>query len=233
MRVLAIGAHPDDVELLCAGTLAKCAKRGDDVYIAIATNGEAGSNKIGRAEMAAIRQEEAKRACEVIGAKLIWMGFQDEFLFNDKETRIRFIDVIREARPDVMFVHGPSDYHPDHRISGQIAIDARIPATLHPVETSLPPCDKIPHIFLMDNIGGFEFEPEAYVDVTDVIDIKAEMLSRHKSQDAHLQEIYGIPYVAWMKEQASMRGKAFRVPYAEGFRSVKTFPVTGGYDLLP
>lgn len=233
MRVLAIGAHPDDIELLCAGTLAKYARRGDEVFMAIATNGEAGSNKIGREEMSAIRHEEAKKACAVIGAKLIWMGFQDEFLFNDRQTRIRFIDAIREARPDVMFVHGPNDYHPDHRISGQIAIDARIPATLRAVETELAPCDKIPHIFIMDNIGGVDFEPEVYVDITDVFDIKAQMLTSHKSQDEHLQDIYDTNYVDWMAEHMRMRGKAFNVQYAEGFRSVKTFPVTGGHYMLP
>lgn len=161
------------------------------------------------------------------------MGFPDEFLFNDRETRITFIDAIRQANPDVLFVHGLNDYHPDHRIAGQIAIDARIPASVRLVETAFPPCDKIPHIFIMDNIGGYEFEPEVYVDITDTFGIKWEMLTKHVSQDTHLQASYGMNYVESMERLSKSRGEEFNVKYAEAFRSIKTYPITGGHYLLP
>src|SRR5690625_1599587 len=103
MHILAIGAHPDDVELQCGGTLAKYAQRGDHVTIAIATNGNVGSPTLSKDEIAAVRKAEAKRSAEVIGADLIWMDFPDEWLFNDPTTRLRFIDAIREARADVIF----------------------------------------------------------------------------------------------------------------------------------
>lgn len=233
MRVLAIGAHPDDLEILCGGTLAKYAKRGDEVYMAIATNGEVGSIRLTREEIAAIRYEEAKRAADVIGAKLIWMNYPDEFLFNDKETRIAFVDVIRQARPDVMFVHGLNDYHPDHRTAGQIAMDARILSAVKLVETAYPPCEKIPHVFIMDNVGGYEFEPEVYVDITDTFDIKCKMLSMHESQDELLRHMYGMSYIEYMTNQAKRRGEENNTRYAEAFRSLKTYPITGGNYLLP
>lgn len=233
MRVLAIGAHPDDLEILCGGTLAKYAQRGDEVYMAIATNGDVGSPTLTREEIAAIRYEEAKRSAEVIGAKLIWMGFPDEFLFNEKETRVAFIDAIRQARPDVMFVHGTNDYHPDHRIAGQVAVDARIPASVRLVETRYPHCEKIPHIFAMDNVGGIDFEPEVYVDITGTMDIKREMLLKHGSQDVWLQEIFGMGIIHDMEKLSERRGDENKTKYAEAFRSIRTYPVTGGNDLLP
>lgn len=233
MRVLAIGAHPDDLEILCGGTLAKYAQRGDEVFMAIATNGDVGSPTLSRDEIAAIRYEEAKRSAEVIGAQLIWMGFPDEFLFNDKGTRLAFIDAIRQARPDVMFVHGTNDYHPDHRIAGQVAIDARIPASVRLVETRYPHVEKIPHIFVMDNVGGIDFEPEVYVNITDTMDIKREMLLKHESQDVWLQEIFGMGIIHDMEKLAERRGFENKTKYAEAFRSIRTYPVTGGHHLLP
>ena len=127
MRILAIVAHPDDAELLCAGTLALCAQRGDEVFIAIATNGNVGTGDptVTSEQIATIRHQEAKDSCAIIGAKLIWMNFDDEWLFNNEESRTRFIDAIREARPDVLIIHDPNDYHPDHRTAGEIARDRR------------------------------------------------------------------------------------------------------------
>ena len=121
MNILAIGAHPDDVEFLCAGTLALYAAQGHNVFIAVATNGNVGSPTLGNKEIRSIRKKESEEACKLINAKLIWMDFDDEWLFDNKETRLVFIDAIREANPEVMFIHNKSDYHPDHRNAGQIA----------------------------------------------------------------------------------------------------------------
>jgi LmbE family N-acetylglucosaminyl deacetylase len=233
MRVLAVGAHPDDVEILCGGTLAKYAARGDQVTIMVATNGNVGSPTHTKEEIAAIRRKEAENAAAVIGADLIWLGYDDEFLFHDRETRMTFINAIRQANPDVMFVHGANDYHPDHRICGEIAADCRIPVTVRLIETEFPQMEKVPHVFIMDNIGSVGFEPEAYVDITDTFETKSKMLRCHVSQDAWLQHIYGIEYVEFMAKAATMRGMAIGVKYAEAFRSLPMYPVSGGPHLLP
>ena len=234
MNILAIGAHPDDIEMQCAGTLALYAERGHKIFMAIATNGNVGSPDLTREEIGAIRHEEAKASCALIGAELIWMGFDDEWLFNDRPTRTRFIDAIREAKPDVMFIHGPSDYHPDHRISGQIAEDARIPSSVRLVETTLPHVEHIPHMFYMDNPVGIDFEPEAYVDISSVIETKRNMLLAHHSQDAWIRAIYdGDSITNMMEANAAARGAAIGVPFAEGFREVRTYPRTGSFALLP
>ncbi|MBM7563273.1 PIG-L deacetylase family protein [Paenibacillus sacheonensis] len=233
MRILAIGAHPDDIEILCGGTLAKYAARGDRVTLMIATNGNVGSATLTREEIAAVRKREAERSAAVIGAELIWMDFDDEFLFHDRPTRMAFINAIRRANPDIMFVHGPNDYHPDHRICGEIAADCRIPVTVPLIETEYPPMDKVPHVFLMDNIGGVGFEPEAYVDVSDTMDVRNQMLKCHASQDAWLQYVYGIDCIEFSSKLPVMRGMAIGAAYAEAFRSLPMYPVSGGPHLLP
>lgn len=233
MRILAIGAHPDDAEGLCGGTLAKYAARGDQVTIMIATNGNVGSPTLSKDEIAAVRRKEAEIAAAVIGADMIWLDIDDEFLFHDKETRMKFINAIRQANPDVMFVHGTNDYHPDHRICGEIASDCRIPVTVRLIQTEYPHMDKVPHVFVMDNIGSIGFEPEAYVDITDTFETKCRMLRCHESQDTWLQHLYGIDVVGHMSKSAVMRGMAIGVKYAEAFRSLPMYPVSGGPHLLP
>jgi len=233
MNILAIGAHPDDIEFLCAGTLALYAAQGHRVFMAVATNGNVGSPTLSRDEIATVRLAEQTSSCALIGAELIWMNFDDEWLFDDRPTRTVFLDAIRQAAPDVLFVHAPTDYHPDHRIAGRIAEDCRIPAAVRLVETLRPCAPKIPHVFHMDTIGGVDFEPEAYVDISDVIDTKRRMLACHVSQDAWLQAIYDTPAVAMMERSSSQRGVVAGCKFAEGFREVKTYPRTGSQRLLP
>jgi len=233
MRILAIGAHPDDVEILCAGTLAHYANEGHEVWIAIATRGDVGSPTHTRAEIAEIRHAEATAAAELLGARLSWLGFDDEWLFDDRPTRARFIDAIREAAPDVMFVHNTADYHPDHRIAGSVAMDARIPSAIRLVQTERPAVERIPHVFVMDTLGRVDFEPELYVDITDTFETKRQMLERHVSQDAWLRSLYGMSYVDFIAEQAGARGAEAGVRYAEAFRELRTYPSTGSAELLP
>ena len=234
MNILAIGAHPDDIEMQCAGTLALYAQAGHKVFMAIATNGNVGSPTHTREEIGAIRKAEQEASCALIGAELIWMDFDDEWLFNDRPTRARFIDAIRQAEPDVMFIHGQSDYHPDHRIAGQVAEDARIPASVRLVETSLPYAKKIPHVFIMDNAGGIGFEPEVYVDISSTMDLKRQMLRCHHRQDAWIKAIYEDASITDLQEAVSaFRGASADYGYAEGFRELRTYPRTGSFRLLP
>ena len=220
MNVLAIGAHPDDIEILCAGTLALYKQQGHTVFMAVATDGAVGSPTLARPETAEMRRREQEKSCAIFGAELIWMGFEDEWLFDDRPTRTRFLDAIRQADPDVIFVHSPNDYLSDHRISGQIAVDCRIPATIRLVETSLEKITRVPHIFFMDNISGLDFEPEHYVDISSVIETKEVMLKAHESQNSWTREIFDEDLLALMKRHSSFRGLSIGSHFAEGFRSL-------------
>lgn len=224
MRILAIGAHPDDVDLLCGGTLAKYAHAGHQVTVAVATNGNVGSAVLSSDEIARVRYDEARSACAVIGADLIWMDFDDEWLFNDRPTRERFIDAYREARPDIVIAHSADDYHPDHRISGQVAADARIPAAVRLVRTSLPELAEIPRFYTMDTVGQLHDDLDVYVDITDEIDTKRRMLAAHASQKDWLTHIFDMSFIEFMESQAADRGRSLGVRYAEAFKEVPVHP---------
>jgi LmbE family N-acetylglucosaminyl deacetylase len=234
MRVLAIGAHPDDVDLLCGGTLALCAARGDEVTIAVATNGEVGSGEPDAkpADVARVREAEARASASVIGASLLWMGFPDEFLFDDRSTREKFIDTIRQVQPEILFIHSESDYHPDHRIAGKIARDSRIPVSVELVKTGFPRTE-IPTTFLMDTYKGRNFEPETFVDISSVIEKKKTMLAAHDSQNAWMRHVFNTDMAAGMVVQSRFRGEQAGVEHAEGFQLLKDWPHAGDWSLLP
>lgn len=235
MNVLAICAHPDDAEILCGGTLAKYAKRGDRVTIAIATNGEVGSPLLPKAEIAEIRRQEAIAAAQVIGADLIWMGFRDEFLFDTEETRLAFIDAMRRSEADVVLTHWPDDlYNPDHTITGQVANDVAIMTTVPNIVTDSPPLKSIPIVYFIESVAGLGFQPDEYVDVTDTFELKREMLAKHASQVGDwLKDQYGSNALESIEVTSRFRGIQSGVRYAEGFIRAKAYPrnITG--TLLP
>jgi LmbE family N-acetylglucosaminyl deacetylase len=227
MKVLAVGAHPDDIEFLGAGTLAKYKRLGHEVAIAVATNGEVGSSTLSKSEIAAIRHDEAAAAAAIIGAEFHWLGYPDEFLFNNAETRLRFIDLVRAVRPDLILCLDPeNDYHPDHRTSGQIIWDTHVMVTVPNIKTDHPPCAKIPEIIYMDTIGGVNFIPNRYVDISADIDAKRKMLRCHKSQEQWGMDMYGVTTVGLMESSSRMRGFQCGRPFAEGFRVPPMWPKT-------
>jgi len=233
MRVLAVGAHPDDVEFSCAGTLAKYAKRGDKVIIAIATNGEVGSPTLSKEKIAGIREKEARESAKVIGAELIWMGYPDEFLFSNEESRLKFIDMIRQARPDIILIPYKDDYHPDHFITGQIANDAKIMTAVPNIVTKHKPCKKIPRVYYMDTLAGVNFVPQVYMDITDTFEIKKKMLSKHKSQKIWLKELFGMTPLDFIEIMSKFRGIQVGVKYAEAFRNAAGWPLQTVGEFLP
>lgn len=233
MNILAVGAHPDDLEGLMGGTLAKYSKRGDKVYMAVVTNGEVGSAELPKKEIAEIRRQEALESAKVIGAELIWMGFPDEFLFDGEQSRLKFIDVVRQAKPDLVFCHFNNDYHPDHRISGQIVCNIKVMSTVPNIKTEHPPAKKISEIFFMDTVAGINFTPEKYVDITDCFKEKIEMYSKHKSQHSWLEKQYGMSNIEFVEIVSRFRGIQAGVKYAEAFSRAVFWPTTSAENLLP
>lgn len=235
MNVLAICAHPDDAEIWCGGTLAKYAKRGDRVTIAIATNGEVGSPTLPKEEIAAIRRQESMEAAKVIGADLIWMDFRDEFLFDTETTRLAFIEAMRSSKADVVLTHWPNDlYNPDHTVTGQVANDVAIMTTVPNIVTASPPLPKIPIVYFVESVAGLGFQPEEYVDITDTFELKKRMLEKHESQVGDwLADQYGSNAMEMIEVIARFRGIQSGVRYAEGFIRAKAYPrnITG--TLLP
>lgn len=219
MNVLCVAAHPDDTELLCAGTLARYAQDGHDVTIAIFTDGSIGDAVVKPDVLSATRQKEARKAANIIGANLIWVGVTDELVFPDKEQRHLMIDVLRKADPDIIFTHSPNDYHPDHRYVSQLVFDSYFQKGLpHMPGQSLPACRFAgAQLYYMDNIGGIGFHPVEYVDITDVFETKKAMLACHESQFIAMEDLASIDMNWMIQMQAGFRGLAAGCRYAEAF----------------
>ena len=131
MNVLAIGRHPDDVEIACSGTLVKCRERGDRVVVCHVSDGDLGHVVIPPEELRVIRRQEACRAGEMVGIEVISAGFSDLDIFDgDRRSRDRIVDVIRYADPDVIITQAPDDYMPDHTAVSRLVFDASFAATL-------------------------------------------------------------------------------------------------------
>jgi LmbE family N-acetylglucosaminyl deacetylase len=227
MKIMAFGAHPDDLEFLCAGTLAKYSVNGHEVAIVISTNGEVGSPELDKKEIAAIREKEARKAADMISADFFWMAYPDEFLFNSEQVRLKYIDVIRQFEPDIIICPDKdADYHPDHTTTGQIIWDTHVMVTVPNIKTDHPPCKKIADIFFMDTIAAVNFHPEFYIDITDFMDTKRDMIECHKSQEKWMIDQYGVSCVEFGNVQSRLRGFQAGCRYAECFRIPKFFPGT-------
>jgi LmbE family N-acetylglucosaminyl deacetylase len=233
MRIMAFEAHPDDIEHFCAGTLAKYHAAGHQVAIVCMTNGEVGSPNLPKAEIAAIREAEARKAAALIEAEVFWMGYPDEFLFNTPEVRVHVIETIRRFRPQIILtLDKDSDYHPDHTTTGQVIWDTHVMVTVPNIETPTPPCEMIPEIYYTDTSAGINFQPEYYVDISDSWETKAAMIACHESQERWCMDQYGVSLIENAKVQSRFRGYQAGCMYAECFRKPKFFPQRTGREGL-
>ena len=217
MNILFVGAHPDDIETFAGGTAARCAERGDQLFFCIATNGNCGSSTMPRSLIANVRHEEARKGAELVGAELIWLDFDDEFLIDSRDTRLRFIEALRQARPEVVICHWTNDYNADHSISGQLVDECVSMAKIPNIQTASPPTEFIPHVYYMDTPAGVNFVPELYVDITPVFEQKVEMVRQHASQASWMKDLFGYELEAFLEIPARFRGLQAGCPMAEAF----------------
>jgi LmbE family N-acetylglucosaminyl deacetylase len=218
MRVLAVGAHPDDLEILCGGTLARFVSQGHAVVMCHVTRGDRGSFVHTSEEIARIRGEEARRAAAICGASYTSLGLSDgEVNAADPDQRRLVIDLVRGARPDLIITHSPGDYMSDHDETSKLVFDCSFHATLPLFETGKPYHRLVTPIYYMETVMGVGFQPTEYVDVTDVIDTKVSMLEAHESQLTWLRDHDGVDIVEQMKTTTRFRGQQCGADYAEGF----------------
>lgn len=218
LRILGIGAHPDDLEILCGGTLAKYSRNGHKISMAIVTDGSAGSTQYSVEELKKIRHDEAKKAAKLINAEFIWLGEPDEFFFENKETRNKILDLIRQAKPDLIITHAPSDYHPDHQAVSQAVLNASFVSSLANIKSKHEVHELVCPLYYMDTLAGVNFQPSEYVDITEHFDLKQKMLTCHSSQLKWLKEHDNIDALELIETVAKFRGYQSGVKYAEAFQ---------------
>lgn len=229
---LAVMAHPDDIEITCAGTLALLRRAGWDVWMATMTAGDLGSATLPPRRIAAVRRREAARSAALLGARYVCLGFSDLRIRFDVPSVRRVCGLLREARPDLVICPSPFDYMADHTETPRIVREAAFASTVpnwkasRPGRRSPPPCARQPRILYADPIDlvdcfGRRVPARYVVDITDVIDLKERMLAAHASQREWLRRQHGEDeYLAWMRRQGADRARDFgrrSVRYAEGF----------------
>jgi LmbE family N-acetylglucosaminyl deacetylase len=233
MRILAVGAHPDDLEILCGGTLARFVAEGHHVVMAHVCWGDKGHGKIPHEEVAEVRDREAKAAAQVIGAEPMVLGFSDCELYVNEESILRFVDMIRAVKPDLIITHHPNDYHSDHHAVTKLVTDASFSATLPYFVTDEAPHPVAPPIYYMETLAGLNFTPEEYVDITSTFETKKEAMLQHASQVSWISEHHATDILDMIETTARFRGWQCGVPYAEGFQLMREWGRVFPKRLLP
>lgn len=232
MNVLAVGAHPDDIEISCSGTLAKCVKRGDKVTVCHVANGNMGHEIISPEDLREIRIGEAKKAGSLAGIEVVTLDVGD-LLPNgcSIEQRDKLIALIKKVQPDFIITHSPTDYMPDHLAVQKLVFDASFGASV-PHYGAEGKAAVVP-IFYMDNLAGMNFLPTEYVDITDEIELKLQMLECHESQLKWMRDHDGIDFADFVRTCSKFRGLQCGVPYAEAFTQELVWPKVVTTRLLP
>lgn len=184
LNVIIIGAHPDDADERAGGVAYKWARTGADVLLVSLTNGDAGHQSVKAKKLAKIRREEARRAGAVIGVRYITLDNHDGQLMPTYKNRLQVIKLIREQKADLVIFPRPYDYHPDHRYTGTLVLDAAYMVTVPTILPEVPFLEKNPvFLFMSDEFTHPEpFKADVAVAIDDVIEKKMDMLDQHKSQ---------------------------------------------------
>lgn len=221
LDILAIGAHPDDVELGCGATIALEVSKGKKVGILDLTNGELATR--GSVE---IRANEAKKAAEILGIAVREnLGFADGFFINDKEHQLKIIEIIRKYQPEIVLLNAISDRHIDHKKGSELASAACFLSGLKNVETIFNDNvqtawrpKKVYHYIQWDDL-----QPDFVVDVSDFIELKMKAVKSFESQFYNPESnepespISSKNFLDSVRYRAQNLGRLIGVAYAEGF----------------
>ena len=202
MNILAIGAHPDDIEIGCGGTLIKYAERGQNVFMLILTKGEKGGN-------GEERYREQIESSRIIGARdVFWGGFYDTEIYDKGNQIIQRVEYyLKQIRPDFIFVNYYDDTHQDHRVLNESVLSAT---------------RYIKNVLFYEVPTTNNFKPQVFVDISDTIERKIRALEAHRSQIMKTG-IKGLSIKEVALSSANFRGIQARVKFAEGFVPLRLF----------
>ncbi|MDO8424576.1 MAG: PIG-L deacetylase family protein [bacterium] len=226
-RILAIGAHPDDLDFSCAGTTAKLTREGDEFFYLIVSDGSKGGIdiKLNAKKLVEVRKKEQAEAAKFLKVKNVtFLGLKDGEVENTKSLRREIVREIRKIKPDTVFCFDPSivvfdnpyRFHRDHRQSGEAAFDAIYPASSSPFFfPELLKQGHKPH--QIKEIWFFSSsKPNKFINITSTIDSKLKALSFHRSQIADMKAVEKR-----VRDWAKKSGKKSGYKYAEAFRIIK------------
>ena len=232
-RVLAVGAHPDDIEFMCAGLLALLKNADFEVHIATMSSGDCGSMDTDPDTLRKIRRGETEDACRVLGANYHALDFDDFSIYNDDSSNRRVSALLREVDASIIITHSPQDYLSDHETTSTLVRNACFSAAAPNYKTPQTPkrrSSSVPYLFYAHPMEGIDIFGNAiashiYVDIGGVFNLKAEMLSCHKSQREWLRAQHGMDeYVESMRRWSSKLGQQASaisgkpIEFAEAYR---------------
>jgi bacillithiol biosynthesis deacetylase BshB1 len=236
LDILAIGVHPDDVELGCGGTLLKHIAAGYKVGILDLTRGELGTRGSGE-----LRDEEAAAAAKVLGVKVREnLAYADGFFQNDKEHQLGLIRILRKYQPEIVFTNAWHDRHPDHGRAAKLTYDACFLSGLPKIETELDGQQQLkwrPKV-VYNYIQALYTKPDLVVDISEHMDQKMESVKAYASQfyDPTSKEentfISSPEFLNFVKGRAEEFGKQINVRYGEGFTVNRLVGVNNLFDLI-
>lgn len=225
--ILAITAHPDDIEFVMAGTLLLLRDRGWEVHCFNLADGRCGSDSLGPDRTAKLRAEEAQAAAAQLGAK--WyppIGRDLELAYNTESLR-KVASVVRQARPSIVLTHSPVDYMVDHEVAARLAVTAAFARGM-PNFTVNPPAVPSPEEIVVYHAQphgnrtafGEPVRPELFVNIETVMERKLELLGLHRSQQKWLETTQGMSSYQESMQQMMREVGALsqRFPFAEGWR---------------
>ena len=200
MNVLAIGAHPDDIEFGCGGMLAKYVDRKHDAYLFVASDGALGGD-------GGVRRREQEESARILGVRQVfWGDYRDTEVPLTRDMIVRIETVIREIKPRMILVNFPDDTHQDHRNLAQAALSAT---------------RFVPNFLFYEGPTTQNFTPNCFTDIAEVLeDRKLASLKAHRSQVGKTN-IEDLPILELARSTANFRGIQARVKYAEAFQSVR------------
>ena len=213
MKILAIGAHPDDIEIFMYGMLSACKARGDDIALAVVTDGAAGTVLSGSDGLAAQRVTETTEGLADLGVPQL-LDLPDGKLAGAAEADARIAALIKGAAPDLIVTHAPEDYHPDHRALSKNVTDA---------------AGFICPVLFADTLMGVGFIPDFYVDITPFIEAKMSAIGAHHSQQPE-------KFADATRLHNRFRAAQCNAPdgqYAEAYRFQPRFPFGDIRALIP
>ena len=194
MRVLAVGAHPDDIELGCGATLIAHRDAGDSVALLVMTTGEQGPQD------ARSRINEQEEAASFLGARLLWGGFEDGAVPDSRRAINVIEEAIRAVAADIVYTHSPNDTHQDHRATAVATLGAARRAS---------------RVLSYEAPTSIGFQPAVYTEVTGLVEAKLDLIRCHMSQVLK----NGLVDLEVVEAQARFRGFAGRVRHAEAFEA--------------
>ena len=202
MNLLAIGPHPDDIEIGCAGSILKWRDKGFNIYLMVMTDGSSGGNT-------PTRRKEQERSAEILGAKeILWGGFRDTELEYQGKVLVDTIEgALRKINPAFVLVNYPEDTHQDHRSLSAATVSAARYSK---------------NVLFYEGPTSIDFNPTVFVDISICMEKKMEALKAHESQ-IDKTNIEGLSILEIATAMAHFRGTQGRVKFGEGFQALRLF----------